>query len=941
MKETYIVSLNTNSLATPTLSQQQNVEFNCFTFGNGVEATRIKGGDTEPFLIYTPRASSSIEKYEQEELVSSLTYSGVFVENTNVNNLNEFNLSLANYKDLSREYGPIQKLHTRDNDLIALQEDKISKILFGKNLLSDSVGGGAVTSIPEVLGTQIPYVGEYGISHNPESFAQWGNSLYFADAKRGAVLRLGGDGLFEINNLGMSDYFKDLFRDNFTTQKLGVYDPFKEQYVISNTTQTAVPCESRVRALFKNDPVVSFAATTLQIDIQSTQSWTVQLIDTGDGTAWASINGATPTYTGSGNEVVTIEVSAQPLLNPQRQLNFTVTTCDGIALNQTLSQNGTTAIELGVWGVGTGVVDALILGNVTYTYTSNTAGDLEYLDIPFNPNSDLFLQKTLVGQESEIGIPYEGDTVTVKIAQAGAPNKSLFSPDLGGKMYYLATNTKYNESEVSNALADPGLTAFTPALVGLDYVGTFTFNRVGFEYFYIIVDYTNEIASGPASQFDIAAAENNVAGTFRGKINFGDREGNVSLPYIPSGVAGNIVTIKQENNIVATTGTVPVTVAGTLDFVKDQRQNNVYDVEVEYFGDNQPFRLTTPHPTLTSFDWRTPSESLDPSDPLYVCRLGAPAMNATRYHNGPAALPGPGDKIYEDPNGLVVLGNPGIYRYGTAVPPNSTYLQLGEDGVVAYSKVCAACTEVASPVINMPINWYFFVGQEVYLNIANGSTLNAFFWDLQSSCETHLFDGGAEGGSADYTECGTGATRVITLKPNETLAVAATGFVATSGTITASVQGPSFPAELPPGLKMDREKGIISGVPTSVGVFQTLIYAENCFGRGAAEPFDFWIIDRNTRVFQMDGDQFAYDSTGACGITPNATTFFYNGPNDDPLVGDTVLVPTTGKDGTADALPFKGGYNWYKQVGISTAPATNRALLIDDKGVIVDIFTCP
>ena len=243
-------------------------------------------------------------------------------------------------------------------------------------------------------------------------------------------------------------------------------------------------------------------------------------------------------------------------------------------MNQTLSQNGTTAIELGVWGVGTGVVDALILGNVTYNYTSNTAGDLEYLDIPFNPNSDLFLQKTLVGQESEIGIPYEGDTVTVKVAQAGAPNKSLFSPDLGGKMYYLATNTKYNESEVSNALADPGLTAFTPALVAGEYVGTFTFNRVGFEYFYIIVDYTNEIASGPGptSQFDIAAAENNTAGTFRGKINFGDREGNVSLTYIPSGVAGNIVTIKQENNIVATTGTVPVTVAGTLDFVKDQRE---------------------------------------------------------------------------------------------------------------------------------------------------------------------------------------------------------------------------------------------------------------------------------------------------------------------------------------------------------------------------------
>ena len=220
-------------------------------------------------------------------------------------------MSLANYKDLSREYGPVQKLHTRDNDLIALQEDKISKILFGKNLLSDSVGGGAVTSIPEVLGTQIPYVGEYGISHNPESFAQWGNSLYFTDAKRGAVIRLGGDGLFEINNLGMSDYFKDLFRDNFTTQKLGVYDPFKEQYVISNTDQDAVPCESKVKALFRTDPIFSFATDTVFLDSRIYKVMDGTLVDTGDGTSWANINGSTPTYTGSGNETVSITVDAQ------------------------------------------------------------------------------------------------------------------------------------------------------------------------------------------------------------------------------------------------------------------------------------------------------------------------------------------------------------------------------------------------------------------------------------------------------------------------------------------------------------------------------------------------------------------------------------------------------------------------------------------------------
>ena len=134
-----IVSLNPSSTISnpsfPLNVDQYNSEFNCFTYGNGVEANKIKGELNEANLRYSPRVSSFIEKYQQEYLPSSLTYSGVFVENTNVNNLNEFNLSLGNYKDLSREYGPVEKLHARDNDLVTLQEDKVSKVLYGKNLL--------------------------------------------------------------------------------------------------------------------------------------------------------------------------------------------------------------------------------------------------------------------------------------------------------------------------------------------------------------------------------------------------------------------------------------------------------------------------------------------------------------------------------------------------------------------------------------------------------------------------------------------------------------------------------------------------------------------------------------------------------------------------------------------------------------------------------------
>ena len=100
-------------------------------------------------------------------------------------------------------------------DVLVLQEDKISYVLTGKDLLSDAGGGGALTSVPYVLGQQIARVEDFGISFNPESFSEWGQNMFFTDAKRGAVIKLIGDGrsqqLQEISTLGMESWFRDLF----------------------------------------------------------------------------------------------------------------------------------------------------------------------------------------------------------------------------------------------------------------------------------------------------------------------------------------------------------------------------------------------------------------------------------------------------------------------------------------------------------------------------------------------------------------------------------------------------------------------------------------------------------------------------------------------------------------------------------------------------------
>ena len=213
----------------------ENMSFNCFAYDNGVESNRIRDAFNKPTMQWSPRVMVPTDDYAEQNVYAGLTYSGVYKEDSNINHLNEFNVSTANFKYLDKSFGTIQKIKSRDTNLLVLQSDKVSKILFGKNLLSDSAGGGQIASIPEVLGTQVSYEGEFGISQNPESFAFWGNSIYFTDSKRGAVMRLDNNGLFEISNYGMKSFFSEKMKLFPDTEKQGVFDPYYKRYIVSET----------------------------------------------------------------------------------------------------------------------------------------------------------------------------------------------------------------------------------------------------------------------------------------------------------------------------------------------------------------------------------------------------------------------------------------------------------------------------------------------------------------------------------------------------------------------------------------------------------------------------------------------------------------------------------------------------------------------------------
>ncbi len=213
--------------------------FNCYSFGNGVESDRIRDDFNQVRIGKGVKASTVLaEQYKEEHRPSGLIFSGIYNSNSGVNRLNQFIAAENITKDLNPSFGSIQKLYARDTDLITLCEDKVLKILSNKDALFNADGNSNVTSNERVLGQAVPFVGDYGISTNPESFAADNYRLYFADRQRGSVIRLSRDGITPISEHGMRDWFKDNFGKVHVNQAIGSFDKDKNTYNLTLKTVT-------------------------------------------------------------------------------------------------------------------------------------------------------------------------------------------------------------------------------------------------------------------------------------------------------------------------------------------------------------------------------------------------------------------------------------------------------------------------------------------------------------------------------------------------------------------------------------------------------------------------------------------------------------------------------------------------------------------------------
>lgn len=551
--------------------------FNSYVQGNGAESYRYldaynvgTNGDGNQLLanyldIDLRPSTTSLERYKEVRRYADITYSEPYNENTNLNGLGVFNLSKANYKeDIEKKYGFIQKLYARDTNLVVFQEDKVSYVLYGKDIITNADGSGNVSSIEDVLGQQVMYTGEYGISRNPESFAFDANNIYFMDSKRGCVCRLGAQGISEISMSGMRTFFKDDFKNAIDNKKLGSYDPYLDQYVVHSSEELLVqPVNIDCSETFYRGGVtgvyiinIDFGVLVGEVGFNYQTNNGIQAI--------FEYNGITTdlgTLTGTG----TYSFNKGLSLPRVGKLTITAAECD---TNFEIAGNCVVGNSLNVITVIlNGIEDEAKLAKSRYKWFTNTySSPFTTYDNLFNINQ-LEVYDNIVDSEGSVRVPLTGSTI--RIENYSGFIETLEFEDGIDRLGYLISNTLYTDAQIESLLAASNFPTETKVINGDGSITRFiefNFNRGGLEqYLYLIWDYVQK----PIAVDDIVSAtlgEANIINLVNNDINLNGGNLNIVIDTNPSN------------------GTILVNGDGTITYTHDG-SNNLFDSFTYHIND--------------------------------------------------------------------------------------------------------------------------------------------------------------------------------------------------------------------------------------------------------------------------------------------------------------------------------------------------------------------
>ena len=178
------------------------------------------------------RAHVPFKQASEIRRFNGITYGDEYAEDVANLSLSSFNPSLGNFDSLEPKFGTINYIGNYNDNLVALQDNKLSLILVNKNIIQYAEGSGNVAISTNVLGQAKYSSGDYGCGGHPEAVLIQDNNVFFVDESRQAVMRFSGEQLAPISEKNMSSFFEDFFKAGHTRYVSG-YDPRISTYFIT------------------------------------------------------------------------------------------------------------------------------------------------------------------------------------------------------------------------------------------------------------------------------------------------------------------------------------------------------------------------------------------------------------------------------------------------------------------------------------------------------------------------------------------------------------------------------------------------------------------------------------------------------------------------------------------------------------------------------------
>ena len=181
------------------------------------------------------RAHTVFEDAATVRRQNSITYSDAYAEDSARLTLSQFTPSLANFLDLPSEDGKCSYLCNMSDMLMAIQENKVSRLSVNKSILSSAEGGGFVGLNTNVLNLLNRFDETLGTS-NPESVLIYDGVGYFFDKIRYKAVQFNPGAIQAISDIGIKSSFEttsESFLKGTNPKVVSGYDPVDDIYYIT------------------------------------------------------------------------------------------------------------------------------------------------------------------------------------------------------------------------------------------------------------------------------------------------------------------------------------------------------------------------------------------------------------------------------------------------------------------------------------------------------------------------------------------------------------------------------------------------------------------------------------------------------------------------------------------------------------------------------------